>query len=77
MIGMLTYIEQAEYWLYTTGNYLGGEALDLATELMLSVAWSDAIQSADSPTIYPVVDGAAGEFSGNIRLWLTIRGPLY
>ena len=62
--------------MYTTGNYLGGEALDLATELMLSVSWSDAIQAADSPTIYPVVDAATGELSGNIRLWLTVRVPL-
>ena len=49
------------------GNYLGGEVLDLATELMNSVSWSDAIESADSPTIYPVVDEATGEMSGNIR----------
>ena len=53
--------------MYTTGNYLGGEALDLATELMASVSWSDAIQSTDSPTIYPVVDGTTGEMSGNIK----------
>ena len=68
MIGILIQpIDHAENGLNTTGNYLGGEALDLATELMASVSWSDAIQSADSPTIYPVVDGATGELSGNIR----------
>ena len=49
------------------GNYLGGEALELATELMSSVSWSDAIKSADSPTIYPVADEVTGEMSGNIR----------
>lgn len=49
------------------GNYLGGEALELATELMSSVSWSDAIESADSPTIYPVADEVTGEMSGDIR----------
>jgi len=49
------------------GNYFGGKVLVLATRLLTSVTWETAIESASSPTIYPVVNATTGEMSGNIR----------
>ena len=39
----------------------------LARSLTAAVQWSDALEAADSPTVYPVVDGSTGALSGVIK----------
>jgi hypothetical protein len=48
------------------GNYFGGEVAALAQDLLESVQWSDAIEAADSPRIFPVVDKDSGAMGGYI-----------
>jgi len=48
------------------GNYFGGEVAVLAQDLLESVQWSDAIEAADSPRIFPVVNKDSGEMEGYI-----------
>jgi len=48
------------------GNYFGGEVAALAQDLLESVQWSDAIEAADSPRIFPVVDKDSGDMGGYI-----------
>ena len=49
------------------GNYFGNDISVMATILLESVEWSDAIKAADNPRIFPIVNANTGEFSGNIR----------
>eukprot|EP00040_Diaphanoeca_grandis_P043704 m.10021 g.10021 ORF g.10021 m.10021 type:complete len:430 (-) comp8069_c0_seq1:68-1357(-) len=49
------------------GNYFKGHALTLSQRLMVLVTWQDAIEAANSPTIFPVVNATTGVLSGNIR----------
>ena len=49
------------------GNYFGNDISVMATILLESVKWSDAIKAADNPRIFPIVNANTGEFSGNIR----------
>jgi len=48
------------------GNYFGGEVAALAEDLLGSVQWSDAIEAADSPRIFPVVNKDSGAMEGYI-----------
>merc|ERR1712018_1100557 len=48
------------------GNYFGGEGAALAQDLLESVQWSDAIESADWPRIFSVVDKVTGDMAGYI-----------
>jgi len=59
------------------GNYFGKEIAALAQDLLDSVQWSDAIEAADSPRIFPVVDKDSGAMGGyiapyNNTIWLPI-----
>ena len=49
------------------GNYFGNDISVMATILLESVKWSDAIKAADNPRIFPIVNANTGVFSGNIR----------
>lgn len=69
IMGEFSTVDTAELVLGArlAGNYFGGEALALSTQLMQGVRWSAAIEAADQPTIYPVVNATTGAFSGSIR----------
>jgi len=48
------------------GRYFGGEVDSAAWSLARNVSWSDALEGAESPRVFPVVDPSSGELSGTI-----------
>ena len=68
-LGEYSTVDSAELALGAlfVGNYFGGNVSLAAHNLAKATAWSKAISAPTDPTIFPVVNGTTGHFSGNIR----------
>lgn len=68
-LGEWSTIDSAELFMGAlfAGNYFGDAVDDLAQSLASAVKWSDALEAADSPVVFPIANGTTAQMHGVIK----------